>query len=154
MKEKLRVISIRTFYKIANPIRKFYWFIFRPNTRGVKCVIAHNDKILFVKLSYGHKKWTLPGGGVDKGESFEKAAIRETKEEVGISISRVEKIYEYHNDKEYKKDHCVCYFSKVSNPEFNIDNLEISEARRAKLDNIPEPHIQRVEEILKHINIS
>lgn len=117
-------------------------------------MIAHNDKVLFVRLSYGHKRWTLPGGGVNKGESFEDAAIREAKEEVGISISHAEKIYEYHNNKEYKKDHCLCYFYRASNPEFNIDNLEISEAKWATLGNIPEPHVSRVEEILKHINIS
>lgn len=91
---------------------------------------------------------------MNKGESFEGAAIREAKEEVGISISHVEKIYEYRNNKEYKKDHCLCYFSRVSSSEFNIDNLEISEARWAKLDNIPDPHIPSVEEILKHVNIS
>lgn len=148
-----RKILTRTFYKTVNPIRKLYWFIFRPNTRGVKCIIAHEDKILFVRLSYGHKHWTLPGGGVNKGESFEDAAIREAKEEVGIPISHMEKIYEYHNNKEYKNDHCLCYFSKVSSPKFNIDNLEISETKWATLANVPEPHVPRVKEILKHVNI-
>ena len=153
MKEKLRIILIKTSYKIVNPIRKLYWFIFRPNTRGVKCVIAHKNKILFVRLSYGHKMWTLPGGGVNEGESFEDAAIREVKEEVGISLSRAEKIYEYRNNKEYKKDHCICYFSQVSSQKFNIDNLEISEARWATLSNVPEPYVPSIKEILKHVNI-
>lgn len=33
--------------------------------------------------------WVPPGGGVDEGESFESAAIRELEEETGIELSEV-----------------------------------------------------------------
>jgi 8-oxo-dGTP pyrophosphatase MutT (NUDIX family) len=33
--------------------------------------------------------WVPPGGGVDPGESFERAAIRELEEETGIELSEV-----------------------------------------------------------------
>ncbi|MCB1107220.1 MAG: NUDIX hydrolase [Chlamydiia bacterium] len=39
--------------------------------------------------------WVLPGGGIDLGETPEKAALRECEEETGYSVSLVRKIAEY-----------------------------------------------------------
>ena len=101
MKNKL----IRLFYKIINPFRKLYWFIFRPKIRGVKCVIEYNDSILLVRISYAHKGWTLPGGGVKRRETFEEAARREAKEETGIILPVVKKnlrIYHITRTQDYR----------------------------------------------------
>ena len=43
------------------------------------------ERILLVKLSYGGKKWSLPGGYINRGESTKKAAYRELEEETGIN---------------------------------------------------------------------
>jgi len=39
--------------------------------------------------------WVIPGGGIEKGESPEEGAIRETKEESGFDIKIVRKVAEY-----------------------------------------------------------
>lgn len=44
-----------------------------------------DKKLLILKANY-RKHWTLPGGVIDKGESPLTAAIRETKEETGLTI--------------------------------------------------------------------
>lgn len=48
-----------------------------------------------IEPSYG--KWVFPGGFVDRGETAEEAAIRETREEVqlDVSIERILNVYSY-----------------------------------------------------------
>ncbi|WP_420398951.1 NUDIX hydrolase [Flagellimonas sp.] len=46
------------------------------------------DKVLFI---FRNGKWDLPKGKVDKGESIEKAAIREVEEETGVKDLVIEK---------------------------------------------------------------
>lgn len=65
----------------------------------VSSIVELNDRIIFLK---GFKeletdKWTLPGGYVDRGETLESAAERESTEECGIrtSIEHLVGIYSY-----------------------------------------------------------
>ncbi len=52
------------------------------------CAIIENGKILLLKKTKS-QSFELPGGKVDQGESFEDAAIRETKEETGCDVDIV-----------------------------------------------------------------
>ena len=47
-------------------------------------LVIKNEKILMVYEYYEHYFWSLPGGGIEPGESPEQTAIRELKEETGI----------------------------------------------------------------------
>ncbi len=54
----------------------------RPSVRGI---IMKNGKILMIhSLKYDYYK--LPGGGIEEGESYEEALIREVKEESGYFL--------------------------------------------------------------------
>ncbi len=48
-------------------------------------MIWHRDKILIVQKSY-KKGWSIPGGILKRGETWQQAAVRETFEEVGIHL--------------------------------------------------------------------
>jgi 8-oxo-dGTP pyrophosphatase MutT (NUDIX family) len=74
-------------YKFIYPFLKLYWFIFRPKTRGVICLILSGDDLLLIRQTYGRSAWTLSGGGFKKNETKEEAIKREVKEELGLDIA-------------------------------------------------------------------
>lgn len=138
----------RIIYILSLPIRRFYWFIFRPKTFGVKCLIECNGKFFLMKNSYGGNYWTFPGGGIKRNESPEEAVRREIKEETGIILDNVKKVGEYQSVLEFKQDIVYCYYAKISDPNFTIDKGEILEAGWFKSNKIPEPHSSSVDKIL------
>lgn len=147
-KKKIKHLIISSYYRAINPFRKLYWFIFRPKSRGVKGIIFWEEKVLLVRLSYGHKGWTFPGGGVDTSESFQDAVLREVKEEVGVEANDTEFFYEYHSTFEYKDVTVQCFAMTVSSPDFVIDEQEIVEATWFLPDALPTKARPSVKEIL------
>lgn len=149
----MKRIFINLFWNTVNPFRRLYWFIFRPQTRGVKVLIEWRGKILLTRLGYAHRAWTIPGGGVHSGESYEEAARREIQEEVGITLGKIEKIGEYENTREYKRDTVVCFLAKVDNPIFRVDGIEIAEAGWYMPSALPNPHRPTVIRLLHMASI-
>lgn len=51
---------------------------------GVHAYCFYNDKLVIV--GHGNDEWTPPGGGIEKGETYEEASIREIKEESNMKV--------------------------------------------------------------------
>ena len=73
--------------------------------------------IIFIdgKLAVMHRKdvikrpempeyYTLPGGGLENGETLEEGTIREIKEEFGINVKVIKKLYEMESEKFNQKE--------------------------------------------------
>ena len=140
---------------IIFPLVKLYWFIFRPETRGVKCIIENDNKILLVRNNYGRKRWTFPGGRINKNELPEKAIKREVKEEIGLNVSGIKLLDSFISTAEHKKDKIYVFLAKSNKKDFKIDNIEILEANWFSVDNTPEligPIALKIVDIYKNVN--
>jgi 8-oxo-dGTP diphosphatase len=58
---------------------------------AVSAAIFRGDRVLIVRRARppAHGLYTLPGGGVELGETLEQAAIREVREETGLDIEPI-----------------------------------------------------------------
>lgn len=53
--------------------------------RAAGCFVVRDDTLLMVKA--GNGRWSIPAGYVEPGEAGAAAAIRETREEAGVTVS-------------------------------------------------------------------
>jgi 8-oxo-dGTP pyrophosphatase MutT (NUDIX family) len=63
-------------------------------SQSVVCILILDEKLLLIQRR-DIPVWTLPGGGIDPGETPESAARREMEEETGLKVEIVRKIAEY-----------------------------------------------------------
>ena len=90
-------------------------------------------KVLLIKDGYG--KWTWPKGNIEKGESSEDAALRETREETGLKklriIEKLNKIDYFYRLQGALIFKTVCLFLMETggNEPFKIQTSEIQDAK-------------------------
>lgn len=122
-----------------HPVRKVYWRIFRPRTRGVKVALRHpaSGNILLVRHTYGSDSWMLPGGAIERGETPEQAATREVWEELRIRLNGTSFFASYENHHEGKRD-SVYLFLAHSDATPEPSPLEIKECRFVPLASLPD----------------
>jgi len=136
-------------YWVYNQGKKLYWYLWRPETIGVKCMVFNSaGQLLLVRVGYMHKSWVIPGGKVESGESFAEAAKRELYEEVGVAVEAVSPLFTREHTKQYKKD-IVHYFKAISDvADFTIDDEKIIDVGWFSLSALPEPRTWRLDEAL------
>jgi len=137
----------QTIYRLIHPVRKFYWFVAKPTTRGVKVLLEYNHQYLMIQNTYGKPYWTFPGGGVRRSETPAEAAIREVKEEVGITIASPQLLGTYDSRFEHKRDTVYCFYTPLLHPNFVIDQDEISTAQwwpTTQLPSFQSPAVEKV----------
>ena len=71
--------------RLAAMAYELYRLVRRPHTHGALVAIWWRGQLLLVQTSY-RQGYSLPGGGLQPGESAHQAAIRELQEELGLTV--------------------------------------------------------------------
>jgi len=69
--------------------------VYRNPVPTVDTIIEIEGGVVLIERKNPPYGWALPGGFVDYGESFEKAAVREAFEETGLEITLVRQFHTY-----------------------------------------------------------
>jgi 8-oxo-dGTP diphosphatase len=96
---------------------------------GVSVILIRNDNEILIgkrKGSHGAGLYSVPGGHLEYGETFEECCSRELSEEIGVNLSDFEKVgfsedyFGLNNSKQYT----TLYFKKHVDSNIKIKNLE------------------------------
>ena len=114
---------------------------------GMVYFVEYEGKILLVRHSY-QDKWGLPGGWLNKSESFAQSARRELREELGIDIDNIELLEVQKVPNSQIID--IAIRGTMRSGEIGIRDSEISEFRFFHKDALPadilythKPYIER-----------
>ena len=77
----------------------------RKKRNRATALVSRDGRLLLVR-ERGAKHWSLPGGGMKKGEDAVTAAIRELDEETKLAATRATYLFHYESPSQH---HHVCY---------------------------------------------
>lgn len=106
---------------------------------GVSVIVTNlGGDVLLLKHSYGADVWSLPGGGLGRGEDPLDAARREVREELGMELTRLEQVGTL-EEVLSGSPHTAHIFAAVCDRQPQPDGREVIEARFFPSHSLPEP---------------
>lgn len=106
---------------------------------GVSVIVTNlSGDVLLLKHSYGPDVWSLPGGGLGRGEDPLEAARREVREELGLELPRIEAIGTLEEELS-GSPHTAHLFAATCDRQPRPDGREVVLARFFPSHSLPEP---------------
>jgi len=113
-------------------------------------IIEVSDRgIVLIERKNPPHGWALPGGFVDYGESLEKAALREAKEETSLDVVLTEQFYTYSDPRRDPRHHSVStvFIATAEGEPRGADDAKV--ARLFQEEGLPTPLVFDHAEILR-----
>ncbi|KAB2685414.1 MULTISPECIES: NUDIX domain-containing protein [Brucella/Ochrobactrum group] len=118
-----------------------YFLLRRPMTLGVRAIVFDEkaNSVFLVRHTYV-PGWQLPGGGVERGETFMETLEKELREECNIVLKGSPRLFAlYKNAHASPRDHVALYVCRqFEQTEPRLPDREIAECGFFPLDNLPE----------------
>lgn len=128
-RSSIRKLGYKILYTTLYQGHQVYCKIRNPEVFGSYVLCIHDTHVLLIKNSY-KKYWTLPCGGIAAGETPIEAAVRESKEEAGLTLHpenlllRAKILYEGEN----QRDNIHLFeYAFDTRPSIHIDLREVED---------------------------
>ncbi len=129
----------RSLLRIAHNLRHRWRSWRKVPINGCSVIVTNAEgAVLMLRHSYGGGSWSLPGGGIGRGESPELAARREVQEELALELGTLVAVGEI---EETISDcpHTAHVYTAMALHHPTPDGREVIEARFFPGHSLPEP---------------
>ena len=130
------------------------------NSHRTRVLLMVGSEVLLIKTSFGYQRWSLPGGGIKRGEDPRRCAVREVAEETGVKIKSQDltelSVVRLPKERRWPKQELHFYFIKLpKKPNVSIKRpLEIMEIQWFPLSGLPQDRSTTVDEGRKLLQAS
>jgi 8-oxo-dGTP pyrophosphatase MutT (NUDIX family) len=122
---------------------------------GTSVAILKDNRVLLTKRE-DFEVWCLPGGGVDPGESIPQAAIREAREETGLTVHLTRLVGLYGRSKGQQAIHNILFAAEPLSGDLRPQAGEVVDIGYFSLEgalalNLFADHAQRISDAINNV---
>lgn len=119
-----------------------YWLLrtfgSQKDVAGVRVILIRDGRVVLIRHWFSPGIWTLPGGGIHKGETPNEAGKREVQEEIGYTICTFGGAVGVYEGRMGRRDSVIVLYTDDFEGSMRfVPNIEVMERSLFELDHLP-----------------